>query len=161
MNRGADVDGRAAELDVVFRQQAKPVPARHRVAYRSAALVLVLSRFNQGAAAIPHLHTVMWSLRSPRTRQMFSAWWRGRRFAFTSTERIDPDLQVTLNLAVVDGLVTPTGKGRRVRLTGKGEALAARIEDEPELLTVEKAYLDGLGKLTDAAMKRLQEGDVR
>src|SRR5437870_4089809 len=66
-------------MNVVFRLQPKPIQARHRVTYRTALLVLVLSRFNKNAAKLTNLHTVVWATRSKRTRQMFTAWWMGRR----------------------------------------------------------------------------------
>jgi hypothetical protein len=144
----------ADDLNVVFRAQPKPVRARHRVAYRTSLLVLVLSRFNRGAANLAHLHTVMWATRSARTRQMFSAWWNGRRFYANSTERFDPDLQITLNLALVDELVELAGSTRRIRLTSKGRELARLIEENSELLAIDKSFLGKLDQLSDAAMER-------
>jgi hypothetical protein len=151
----ADVD--AAEVDVVFRRQPRPVAARHRVAYRTALLVLVLSRFNQEAAKLTNLHTLMWATRTARTRRMFAAWWAGRRFFFTTTDRIDPDLQVTLNLALVDGLIVPGTNRARVQLADKGRDLARRIDALDDLLVVEKAFLAGLERLSDGAMERRLE----
>ena len=146
------------DLDVVFRRQPKPVPARQRMAYRTALVVLVLSRFNQGAAKLTNLHTLMWSTRTARTRRMFTAWWNGRRFYNTSTERLDPDLQVTLNLAIVDGLIEPAGDGTRIRLADKGQELARLIYEHEDLLGVEKAFLEGLNRLSDSAMERKLAG---
>jgi hypothetical protein len=149
-----------AELDIVFRTQPKQVEARHRVAYRTALVVLVLSRFNRHAAKLTNLHTVMWATRTARTRRTFSAWWNGRRFYNASTERLDPDLQITLNLAIVDGLVAPAGEGRRVQLTERGNELARLLDDEHELLAIEKKFLSALEPLSDASMER-QLGEVR
>lgn len=149
-----------AELDVVFRRQPKPVPARLRLAYRTGVLVLVLSQFNRGAASVINLHTVVWALRTARTRQMFRAWWDGRRFSFSSTSRIDPDLQVTLNLALVDGLIVSRREGARVELLEKGWDLANRIAAVDDLLVVEKDFLQGLERLSDASMDRRLTGGV-
>jgi hypothetical protein len=124
------------------------------VAYRTALVVLVLSHFNQGAARLTNLHTVMWATRTARTRRIFGAWWEGRRFYDSSTERLDPDLQITLNLALVDGLLEPAGQGRRVRLTDKGAELARLLESEPGLLRIEKKFLGGVERLSDASMDR-------
>jgi hypothetical protein len=144
----------AADLDIVFRRQPKPVVARHRLAYRTALVVLVLSRFNQGAAKLTNLHTLMWATRSSRTRRMFTSWWAGRRLYFTSADRIDPDLQVTLNLALVDGLIEPRANRSRIQLTDKGHDLATRIDAIHDLLVVEKAFLQHLDRLSDGAMER-------
>jgi len=150
----AEVVAVPSELDIVFRMQPKQVEARHRVAYRTALVVLVLSHFNRRAAKLTNLHTVMWATRSARTRRVFGAWWNGRRFYNASTERLDPDLQITLNLAIVDGLVAPAGEGRRVQLTKKGIELAHLLDGEPELLAIEKKFLGALEPLSDASMDR-------
>lgn len=142
------------DLDVVFRRQPKPVDARHRVAYRTALLVLVLARFNRRAAKLSSLHTMMWATRSSRTRRMFSAWWDGRRSYNTLTERIDPDLEITLNLALIDGVVEPVGQTARVRLTTKGSQLAGLIAADQELLRVEKSFLDTFSKMSDTALEK-------
>lgn len=154
MTPGLDPVPAAADLNVVFRTQPRPVQARHRVAYRTALLVLVLASFNRGAASFVHLHTVMWATRSSRTRQMFIAWWSGRRVRDTATDRFDPDLQVTLNLALVDELVQLSGNRQRVRLTDKGRGLADLINDDSELLAVDKSFLGKLSHLSDAEMQR-------
>jgi hypothetical protein len=141
-----------SDVNVVFRQQPKPVDARHRVAYRTALLVVILARFNQRAATLASLHTVMWATRSARTRRMFRAWWDGRRAYNTVTERIDPDLEITLNLALVDGLVAPKGTRGRIQLTDKGHELARLIDEETTLLAVEKAFLRGFDRLSDSTL---------
>jgi hypothetical protein len=148
-----DTEAVPSDVNIVFRQQPKPVEARHRIAYRTALLVLVLSRFNRGAAKLTNLHTVMWATRSARTRRMFSAWWSGRRFYNTATDRLDPDLQITLNLALVDGVIAPASKGTRVRLTDKGQELARLIDQETGLLAVEKLFLGTLQRISDASIE--------
>lgn len=142
------------DSDVVFRRQPRPVPARQRIPYRSALLALVLAQFNRNAASLTHLHTIMWAMRTAGTRQMFTAWWKGRRFSFSSTERLDPDLEVTLNLALVDGLVTLRPNGR-VQLTDLGVSLAQRLVALDGVLSAEKAFLSSLSGLSDAKMNRL------
>jgi hypothetical protein len=149
-----DAEPVSAEVDIVFRRQPKPVEARHRIAYRTALVVLVLSHFNRGAAKLTNLHTIMWATRTSRTRRIFKAWWYGRRFYNSPTERLDPDLQITLSLALVDGLLTPAGNGTRIRLTDKGIELARFLEAEAGLLVIEKRFLGDLERLSDASMER-------
>lgn len=143
-----------SDVDIVFRHQPKPVLARHRIAYRTALVVLALSRFNQGAAKLTNLHTLMWAMRTARTRRMFAAWWQGRRFYSTSTDRVDPNLLVTLNLALVDGLIEPASNRTRVHLTDKGRDLGNRIDAADNLLVIEKTFLGRLERLSDGAMER-------
>lgn len=143
-----------ADISVVFRSQPRPVAARHRMVYRTALLVLVLSRFHAGAAKSVNLHTIMWAMRSAQTRQMLSSWWQGRRPYFSSANRIDPDLDVTLNLALIDELIAPRANRTRVQLTEHGWELVERIDQVDDLLVVEKTFLDGLNRLSDTALER-------
>jgi hypothetical protein len=149
----------AGVVPVVFTQRPKPLDARHRLPYRTALVVLVLSKFNRDTASLLNLHTLMWATRTRRTRQMFLAWWTGRRLANALTARIDPDLQITLNLAMVHGLVEPTPDRRRIRLTGKGLELAMLVNGELDLLQTEKNFLELLGPLNDSKVDR-QLGEV-
>ncbi|GIH12483.1 hypothetical protein Raf01_06550 [Rugosimonospora africana] len=81
---------------------------------------------------------------------MLFSWWDGRRIADTVTERLDPNLPVTVNLIIVHGLARVTNvNGRRVGLTSEGKSLAARLDTEVELLRGEKEFLARLAPLSD------------
>ena len=89
---------------------------------------------------------------------MFSAWWSGRRAYNTITDRLDPDLQVTLNLALIDGVVEPAAAGTRTRLTDKGRELARLLErlSHKKLVLIDTAGMGPRdGRLTEqlAALK--------
>lgn len=69
---------------------------------------------------------------------------------------MDPDLDLTIRLALADGLIQTAGSNRqRLKLTEKGDLLAAAIDDMPSLLTIEKAFLETLGTLSDGALDRM------
>jgi hypothetical protein len=143
------------DLSVTFTRRAAPVDARRRVVYRTALLVLVLSYFNRDAAHLSNLHLIMWGTRTARTRLLLRGIWSGRRYTFDTTVRIDPELQVTLNLAVRDGLVeTQNTNLSRVRLTDNGRRYASAIRADENLLALEKQILDELSPLSDAAVAR-------
>lgn len=151
----ADLTGQSLGLAVTFRRQPRAVPARQRVAYRTSLLVLILSRFNQTAARLDNLHLLTWAARSGRTRTMLQRWWSGRRFISTSTVRMDPDLDLTIRLALADGLIQTAGSNRqRLKLTEKGESLARAIDEAPSLLSIEKAFLETLAPLSDGSVDR-------
>jgi hypothetical protein len=146
---GLDLD--EVDAPVRFQRQPRPLPAEQRVAYRLAVLTLTLSRFRQSTASIQHLHLLGWATRTRRSRAMLLGWWDGRRFADTVTERLDPNLNVTLNLALVHGLVRVHGaQGKRVALTEQGAGLVNRVDADEKLLRTEKSFLEGLGQLSDA-----------
>jgi hypothetical protein len=150
-----------AELDdldarVRFHRLPRPLPAEQRVAYRLATLVLILSRFKRATASVESLHLISWATRSRRSRAILLSWWDGRRFADTVTERLDPNLQVTLNLAVVHGLARVANAARRrIGLTEQGGALAARLYADDGLLRIEKRFLASLGALSDGRISRV------
>jgi hypothetical protein len=158
---GSQIDLGELDAPVRFHRQARPLPAEQRVAYRLATLALTLSRFRGATASVEYLHLLGWAIRTRRSRSMLQAWWSGRRMADTVTERLDPNLPVTLNLARVHDLVRLTGTGtqrRRVALTQQGAALAARVEEDTTLLRTEKAFLAGLEPLNDARIARVLGG---
>ncbi|RKR89529.1 hypothetical protein BDK92_3883 [Micromonospora pisi] len=144
------------QIPAGFHKRPHAMDARRRIAYRTSLLVLILSRFNGKAAKLENVHLFMWATRTKRTRRMLSAWWAGRRFATAQLHRIDPDLLVTVRLAIADGLVGVKGQGRqRVYLSEKGVDLASAIDQEEELLATEKSFLASFPRLSDAAVARL------
>ncbi len=158
---GALMRGRRATEDdsvdapVVFTQRPRPLLAEHRVSYRLATIVLVLSRFRSATASLRSLHLISWAIRTRRSRSMLLAWWGGRRFADTVTERLDPALSVTLNLAISHGLVRLLPAGQRLQLTEAGAELARTVDGSEALLVTEKAFLEELMPLNDARVARL------
>lgn len=137
---------------VVFTERPAAVPARQRIAYRTASLVLTLGTFNRSAASIANLHLLTWAQRSRRTRAVFLAWWSGRRFADMVTVRIEPDLELTLNLARAHTLIATMSSPGRVKLTDQGQALRQLIVDDEGTLAVEKQFLAQLTKLSDSTL---------
>lgn len=154
MDRRATYDD-AIDAPVVFTQRPRPLLAEHRVSYRLATVVLVLSRFRSATASLRSLHLISWAIRTRRSRSMLLAWWGGRRFADTITERLDPALAVTLNLAISHGLVRLLPAGQRLQLTEAGAELARTVDETEALLVTEKAFLSELIPLNDARVARL------
>jgi hypothetical protein len=145
------------ETPVRFHRQPRSLPAEQRVAYRLATLVLTLSRFNHTTASVESLNLISWATRTRRSRATLLSWWDGRRFADTVTERLDPNLPVTLNLAVAHGLAGIVNVARRrVALTEHGGALAARLDAADGLLRIEKRFLASLGTLSDGRIGRVR-----
>lgn len=139
---------------VEFRTQARAVPAADRIPYRLGTLLLVLVHCNRSSLSLPRLHLFVWSLRSPRTRVMLRSWWDGRRPMDTVTDRIAPGLDVTIQLALVTGLVALNPGTRRVSLSDLGASIAREIAADDELLLTEKRYLDGFGRISEAEATR-------
>jgi hypothetical protein len=154
-------EAEGVQIPAGFHKRPHAIDARKRIAFRTALLVMVLSRFNGKAANLENVQLFIWASRTSRTRAMLMAWWAGRRFASTQLQRADPDLQVTARLAIVDGLVGVKGQGsRRLYLTEKGVALAEALDRESEVLSIEKRFLASFSRLSDAAVARHLGVDV-
>ncbi len=149
------IEAEELQIPAGFLKRPRAIDARRRIAYRTSLLVLILSRFNGKAAKLENVHLFMWATRTKRTRKMLSAWWAGRKYATTQVHKIDPDLLVTVRLAIADGIVGIKGKGRqRICLTKKGIELASAIDHEVGLLSTEKSFLASFPRLSDAAVVR-------
>jgi len=154
-SENSDTVAGAEELRVVFREQPRPLPARQRIAYRTAVLLVTLDNFRGGAAAVANLHIVLWALRSTRTRTLFKNWWTGRRIFDFVSQRIEPTLDISVRLALADGLIELVGaKKHRLHLTAKGQALADAVSNTEDLLSAEKALLKAVFPLSDAEFDR-------
>jgi hypothetical protein len=149
-----DISIRDANAAVQFTRRPRLVRAEQRLGWRLGLVVIVLSRFNRTAGTVGHLHVLSWALRSQRSRQVFLAFWEGRRAAGEIVNRMDPSLPLTLSLAAAHGLIE-VKDNRRVGLTESGKALAKRIKSADDLFATELGYLDRLGSLRDARMERL------
>jgi hypothetical protein len=139
---------------VAFREQPKAVPAADRVPYRLGTLLLLLSACRGKSLSLGHIHLFIWSLRSPRTRALLRSWWENRRPMDTVRDRLAPGLDVTVHLAIQAGLVTLSAETRRLRLSEVGSKVAAEITADADLLVIEKEYLSGFGRISDAEVGR-------
>ena len=148
-----DLEG--IDVPVVFRRQPRVLLAEHRVSFRLALLVITLSQFRSATANVGSLNLIGWAVRTRRSRLMLKSWWDGHRYADTVTERIDPALPVTLNLAITHGLVRLLPTGHRVQLTELGASLASELNANPDLLVIEKDFLSSLAPLNDTRLSRL------
>jgi hypothetical protein len=155
LSTGSQAEQEAEGLAITFVERPRPLLARQRIAYRTAVLLLTLDGFNQHAASVANLHIVLWAMRSARTRQMFKNWWTGRREIDFVSQRIEPTLDVSVRLALADGLVTLVGSPRhRLALTERGENLADVVAATDQLLVAEKELLAAVGRMSDAAFER-------
>lgn len=138
---------------VLFTRRPAYVPVAARLPWRLTLICLVLSRFRNSSARIEHLHLVHWALTTPKTRQQLKVWLDGIRPMDTATVRLDPALGSTLSIAHAEGIVSVLAS-RKISLTDVGARLVAEIEQQTELLLVEKEYLSSLGPLTEAGLTR-------
>ena len=137
-----------------FNNSPMLISVRNRVPWRTVIVCLILSRFRGRQASLRHLHLLTWSIETDGTRELFKVWLSGARPMDRSTVRIDPELNVTVTLAYGLGLVVVIGTTHKVKLTETGEALAAEIDSQEELLQVEKRYLADLGTLNESRLQK-------
>jgi hypothetical protein len=154
--------GRARTLaplaPVASRQTAVPLAGRERIAWRLAALTLILRSCHGRSATIEQLHVLMWSLRDAGNTETLQRAWNdatGR----TAFRAYDPLLDDTLSLARAVGLVEQLKTGR-IKLSELGARVANRIRDEVGLMDDERRALADLGNISESNMwKRLGTPD--
>ncbi len=151
----SDAVSRAEDLHVVFREQPRPLDARQRIAYRTAVLLVTLDSFRSKSSAVANLHIVLWALRSPKTRILFKNWWAGTRLIDFVSQRIEPTLDISVRLALADGLIELVGAQKhRLKLTPKGQSMADAVNQTANLLVAEKQLLAEVAPLSDAGFDK-------
>jgi hypothetical protein len=130
------------------------ISVRHRVQWRTAVLCLILSKCHSQRARLDHLHLLNWSLETDGTRGLLKVWLSGARPMDRATVRIDPELNITITLARGLNLVDVL-PSKKVALTEMGNALVQELNARDDVLTVEKAYLAGLGPLTESRLDKI------
>ena len=144
----------AGDARVRFTNTPVLISIRNRVPWRTAMMCLILSHFNKSQERVDHLHLLTWSVESDGTRELFKVWLSGQRPMDRATVRIDPELNITITLGYGLGVVDVTTT-KKVQLTDQGKELAAELNANDELFTVEKAFLDSLGPLTESRLTRV------
>lgn len=129
------------------------ISVRNRVPWRTVILCLILSRFRGKQATLGHLHILTWAIETDATRGRFKIWLSGARPMDRATARVDPELNVTVTLALGLGLVDVIGTTHKVKLTDVGIELVNEIDSHEELLEVEKRYLAELGPLNESRLQ--------
>jgi hypothetical protein len=127
------------------------------VIWRLSLLAVVLGRFRGRQARIQDLHLMFWALRTSTTRNLLASWWSGVRAPDLATVRIEPGLDVTVALAVAEGIATVTTTGK-IKLTQKGLAFAQSIDSEGGLMVAEKELLTVLQPLNETEITRRMGG---
>ena len=135
----------AALLDVPFRFIRRPAPVapNARLSYRVSVLVLLLRDCCRRAqSSLKRLHFLDWAIRSEaratHVRDIDSLG------DVAAAVRYDPVVDAALRFATAEGLVTM--QQARVALTDSGQALAAAIDGDAELLVRERVAMKILGK---------------
>ncbi|WP_139210098.1 hypothetical protein [Microlunatus flavus] len=149
-------DGRVRPTEpltpVASRQTAVPLEGRERIAWRLAALTLVLRSCRGRSATLEQLHVLLWALRDHRNAQVLQ-----QRWEHPDNQNVlrayDPRLDDTLSLAKAVGLVGQLGTGRIV-LSELGGRVADRVRGEEGLMEDERQTLAALGSISEAAMWR-------
>jgi hypothetical protein len=141
------------EARVLFTNSPVLISVRHRVQWRTAVLCLILSQCHSQRARLDHLHLLNWSLETDGTRELLRVWLSGARPMDRATVRIDPELNITVTLAQGLNLVDVL-PSKKIALTGTGKALVQELRARDDILTVEKAFLASIGRLTESRLEK-------
>jgi hypothetical protein len=140
-------------VPIEFSNTPVLISVRNRVPWRTVILCLILSRFRGKQATLSHLQILSWAIETDATRARFKIWLSGARPMDRATSRVDPELNITVTLALGLGLVDVIGTTHKVKLLDLGIDLVKEIDGHEELLQVEKRYLAELAPLNESRLQ--------
>jgi hypothetical protein len=132
-------------LDVpfTFAQRPKPVPGSLRPAWRIPAILLLVRKCRGARASLEQLHVLNWAIRDAHGRQTFTSFWRGEIEPDQAVVRFEPALNRAIDLALGLRLLIWTD-AKRLTLTEEGHELLGEIDEDDDVLTEEKSFLQSL-----------------
>jgi len=140
----------------VFAPRPQNIPGDRRLAWRTGAVCVVLSRGRSKTLALDHLSVLWWAMLSPATRELLSRWFAGQARPDELLVRYDPSLSVTLDLAQGAGLISVSDG--KARLLAPGIVLAEHIWSDESVMSEEKAFLRSIpAGITQTRMRQLLE----
>lgn len=135
-----------ANIDIpfTFRKRPTPLTGDLRPAWRMSLVLLMLLHSRGKKATLQKLHVLNSACRSMGTRNDFLRYVQGKARKDEIIPRVEPSLNRALNLARGEGLVE-IENGKNIKLTPAGLKLAKRLDETPDCLDVEKAFLTQVG----------------
>lgn len=135
-----------ANIDIpfIFRQRPTPLTGDLRPAWRMGLVLLMLLHSRGKKATLQKLHVLNSACRSVRTRSDFLRYVQGEARKDEIIPRVEPSLNRALNLARGEGLVE-IENGKNIKLTPTGLELAKKLDETPDCLDAEKAFLTQVG----------------
>ena len=129
-----------------FTSRPIPLHAEYRPIWRVPLLALMLKICCRGAVASPkRLHILNWAVRTPSAGRELLAVIHGQRRPGDVIVRLEPTLNLVIDLARGEGVVE-FPQGDRVQLTSTGVRLADEIVKDVESLRRERELLQRVGK---------------
>jgi hypothetical protein len=136
-------------LDTAFTFSARPsrVPADRRVVWRLATLLLLIDKMRGGQATLKQLHAMSWALRTAEAQGLLLKALSGVRQPDLPIGRFDPAVNLALDVATGERLVSRDGN--KFLMTDRGKQLLAQIKADDSVLQTEKRFLSRItGRLT-------------
>ena len=101
------------------------------------------------------LHVLSWGIRTKENRLSLQAAARETLAPDALIVRVEPYLNRAIDFALGEELVRRV-KGGKIELTSSGVRLANELEQEEEAYTLEKAFMEAIGKrVTEALVNRM------
>jgi hypothetical protein len=146
---------------VVLTPRKVAVQGEDRITWRLCSLATVLGRCRGHQTSTAVLHILLWALRSHTSRSTFLEWWSGQRNLSMTRFRFDPQVDVTIDLALALGLVQLQRSGK-VKLSDSGTRLFDVIWSMDDTMIQEKALLSELpDSLPETEVRRRLGWDER
>ncbi len=141
---------------ISFSKKPISIPADYRPLYKIAQIVTILKLTCRGESAnLLKLHLFSWALKSEKNRNELWNYVKSNFQTDFSVWGIEPTLNRALQIAVAEKICTYSN-GKYI-LTLKGNEYYNLFSKDDEILSVEKEFLNRIGKskITDNRLKQL------
>jgi len=140
------------DIDIPFRFTERPTPLAGdlRPAWRVSLILLMLLNSRGQKATLQKLHLLNSACRSEETRLAFLRYTQGEARKDEIIPRVEPSLIRAVNLARGEGLIE-VEKGKNLKLTPKGANTASLLIEAADCMSVEKDFLQSVGKFSTEA----------
>lgn len=145
-----------SENGIVFDAKPDAVPYNYRISYKASQLCLILHKCSRRGCSLIKLHMISFALGSKNGMDKLRSFAESDNIA-NPVVLFDPAVNRAITFAIADGFIGQQKNGN-YKLTDKGKDLVATIEQDEQLMVVEKQELSCLAKnLTEMKIDDLSE----
>jgi hypothetical protein len=128
-----------------FNKKNTPIPADYRPLYKIGHIIMILATGCRGnKSSLMKLHFLAWAIKNKTNIQTVQEWINHDFKSDFHIWGVEPTVNRALLFAAADGFIV--NSGNEYILTDRGMTLFKLIKDNKELFTIEKAFLEKIGK---------------
>ncbi|QJD79592.1 hypothetical protein [Spirosoma rhododendri] len=140
---------------ITFKQRPLAVSINYRIHSKIVLILLILKLNSRGSKASPlKIHFFVWALRNPQNQSRVRDLITSRFSSYIEFWGLEPALTRALEYATSEGLITI--EKASYSIAEKGEQFLKLIQNDPQILPSEKAFLIAIGKgISDDKLKKI------